>query len=120
MQINIKYNVGIATLAMVLSFSTIQHALSGDFFEEINVADHKVILGQYEDAREIYQKIIRSADSSISAAYAHYKLGTLYKRQNNTEKAKEEYAKGLKSLKGAGKSNHQIGKYLDRALQVIG
>lgn len=107
-------------LLAFLSFGVAQHALPGDFSGEIEVADNKVILGQYEEAKEIYQKIIRSSGFTVVAAYAHYKMGSLYKRQNKPLKAKEEYEKGLLSLKEAGQANHQIGKYLVRALKISG
>ena len=116
---SIKNKIRMSAIVLSLSFGSVHHALSDDFFEEIKIADHKVVLGKFADAQEIYQKIIDSSDSSVVAAYAHYKLGMLHKRQNDTTKAKEEYTRGLESLKKAGESNHQIGKYLERALTII-
>lgn len=116
---SIKFKIGMSALVLCLSFGSVQHAMSDDFSEAIIVADQKVVLGQFEDAQKIYQKIVRSSDSTVVAAYAHYKLGALHKRLNDTAKAKEEYTRGLQSLKAAGESNHQIGKHLERALQFI-
>lgn len=119
-KVSIKYRMLMSVLVGILSFGVVQNAMSDDFSDEIKVADHKIVLGEFEDAQEIYQKIVHSSDSSVVAAYAHYKLGALHKRLNDSAKAKEEYSKGLQSLKKAGEANHQIGKYLERALQVIG
>ncbi|PCI48257.1 MAG: hypothetical protein COB49_06135 [Alphaproteobacteria bacterium] len=112
----LKHYIEMLFLVVLLSFGTVQQALSNDYSEEIKIADRKVILAQYEEAKEIYQNIISSADFSVVEAYAYYKLGSLYKKQNEPLKAKEEYEKGLLSLKKCGKTNHQIGKYLARAL----
>lgn len=116
----VKRRIGMSFLLIFLSAGAAQHALPDDFSGEIKVADQKAIVEQYEDAKDIYQKIIRSSDFSVVEAYAHYQLGSLYKRQNEPAKAKEEYEKGLLSLKECGEANHQIGKYLVRALQVSG
>jgi len=94
-----------------------QTAISDDFSGDIEAADEKVILEQYDAAKNIYQKIIKSSKPSVVVAYAHYKLGTLYKRQNQYQKANNEYEKGLLTLKNAGQPNHQIGKFLAQAIQ---
>ena len=107
-------------MVMALSFASVQPALSGDYSEQLRAADQKVVLGQFEDAQEIYQKIIRSSDASVTAAYAHYKLGALHKTYEEPAKAKDEYVKGLQSLKKAGEPNHQLGKHLLQALKYIG
>lgn len=103
-----------------LFFCFSQNALSDDFSTEIDAADYKFILEQYEEAKEIYQKIIKSSDFSVVEAYAHYKLGLLYKREDKVFKAKGEYKKGLYSLQEAGESNHLIGKYILRELSFTG
>lgn len=113
----IKHGIGALFFVMLLPFGVGQTAFCGEFSQEINAADKKVILEQYDDAKEIYQKIIKSADFSVVEAYAHYKLGSLYKRQYEPEKARQEYEMGLQSLKRAGEADHQVGKYLAQALQ---
>ncbi|MBL4802978.1 MAG: hypothetical protein JKY45_13920 [Emcibacter sp.] len=117
-----KINHKIAMLFFVIfvPFSITQGVCADDYFNDINVADQKVILQEYDEAKKIYNKIIKSADFSVVKAYAHYKLGALYKQQNEFKKAKEEYKKGILSLKNAGQSNHQIGRYLEEALQYTG
>ncbi len=112
--------IGMSFLLMFLSFGGSQQAFSEGFYEDIKVADQKVILEQYEEAKVIYQQIISSSDFSIVEAYAHYKLGSLYSRQQEPAKAISEYQKGLQSLKEAGETNHQIGKYLVRAINAEG
>jgi len=116
----IKSRVVGSFLMIFMSFGVGKQALSRDFSEDINIADRKVILEQYEAAKVIYQRIIASSDFSVVAAYAHYKLGSLHKQQNEPLKAKLEYERGLESLKAAGEDNHQIGRFLLRALQVAG
>ena len=112
--------IGMSLLLMFLSFGIAQNTLAGDFDDQIEMADQKLILQQYDEAKKIYQNIIKSSDYSVVEAYAHYKLGSLYKKQNEAILAKEEYKKGLLSLKNAGEANHQIGKYLVKALNVPG
>lgn len=116
----VKCFIRMCFLLVLLSFGTVPYAFSGDFSEEITIADRKVVLEQFDEAEKIYQKIISSSDFSVVVAYAHYKLGALFKRRNELAKAKAEYEKGLLSLKRAGKSNHQIGKYLIQAMEVSG
>lgn len=116
----IKSRLGWMFLVVALPFMVVQKSFADDYLDEISEADQKVILAQYEDAKKIYKKIISSSDSSVVEAYAHYKLGSLYKRQNELAKAKDEYKKGLLSLKKAGEANHQIGKHLAQALQAVG
>ncbi len=95
-----------------------QPAVSDDFSGDIKRADTKVIMEQYAEAAEIYKNIITASDSAIVRAYAHYKLGDLYRKQHNGEKARQEYQKGLASLKKSGQKNHQIGKYLAHAMKT--
>lgn len=109
--------IGWSCFMVILSFSAGQQAFSRDFSEEIKIADRKVILGQYEAAKIIYQKIITSSNDTVVGAYAHYKLGALYKKQNEPGKARLEYERGLESLEAAGQGDHQIGKFLLRALE---
>ncbi len=113
-----KYRFGWVLLLVSLSFGIGQKALSGQFSDQIEVADNKLILEQFAEAKEIYQKIIDSSEPSVVVAYAHYKLGTVYKRQSDPEMAKIEYENGLLSLKKAGEANHQIGKYLAQAIRI--
>lgn len=103
-------------MAFIL-FIGAQNTLSEDFSDDIEAADEKVILEQYDAAINIYQKIINSSKPSVVVAYAHYKLGTLYKIKNQLQKANTEYEKGLLTLKDAGQPNHQIGKFLVQAIQ---
>ena len=111
-------NFSIVFLGASLFFGGAQQALAFGQSDNIVIADKMVILEQYEDAKKIYRKIIDSSKSSVAVAYAHYKLGAIYKRKNDTKKAKEEYEKGLYSLKKSGQGNHQIAKHLSRALNV--
>ncbi len=111
-------NFSIAFLGASFFFGVAQQALAFGQSDHIVIADKMVVLEQYEDAKKIYRKIINSSKPSVTVAYAHYKLGTMYKRQNDPDKAKEEYEKGLYSLKKSGQSNHQIAKHLSRALNV--
>lgn len=113
-----SYRIGMSFLLMFLFFGTSQQGLTADFSDEIRIADKKVILEQYEEAKVIYQKIISSSDSSVVEAYAHYKLGSVYNRQKKLAKAIEEYEKGLQSLMESGEADHQIGKHLARALNA--
>ncbi|MBL4893402.1 MAG: hypothetical protein JKY59_00795 [Emcibacter sp.] len=115
-----KYRICILFTVIFTFYGMGQSAFANNYSDEINAADKKVILEQYEEAKEIYKKIIKSADFSVVEAYAHYKLGALYKRQHELGKAKEEYQKGIISLKKAGESKHQIGKYLAEALLYTG
>jgi len=105
-------------LGAFLSFGIGQYTLATEYTDDIAIADRKVILEQYEEAKEIYQNIIDSAEPSVVVAYAHYKLGTLYKKQHDPAKAKMEYQKGLTSLKDAGQTNHQIARHLEQALHA--
>jgi len=109
----------VAFLGASLFFGVAQQALAFEQSDHIVIADRMVILEQYEDAKKIYRKIINSSKPSVTVAYAHYKLGTMYKRQNDPDKAKEEYKKGLYSLKKSGQSNHQIARHLSQALKVF-
>ncbi len=113
-----KYSFGWVLLFVSLSFGVGHNALSGEVSNQIEIADNKLILEQYAEAKEIYQKIINSSEPSVVVAYAHYKLGTVYKRQSDPEMAKKEYKKGLLSLRKAGEANHQIGKYLAQAIRI--
>jgi len=113
---NLKYRVSMLCLVMFLSFGMEQKVFSDGSFSEIDMADRKVILGQYEDAKVIYQKVIETSEQAVVEAYAHYKLGALYKKQSKLSQAKAEYEKGILSLKQAGQSQHKIGKYLTQAL----
>jgi hypothetical protein len=106
--------------SIFFNFGALQAVSADDFSNKIKVADNKFLVEQYDEAKTIYQNIIQSSDVPAVVAYAHYKLGTLYKRQNRPEKAKLEYKAGLLSLKEAGEPNHQIAKYLTRALQTGG
>ncbi len=92
-------------------------AMANDFSNQLKIADNKVILQQYKEAENIYQDIISNSKSAVVTAYAHYKLGALYKSQNRVEMAKTEYKKGLSSLKKAGQSNHKIANYLSLELK---
>lgn len=112
-------NFSMVFLGASLSFGMAQQALAFEQSDHIVIADKMVILEQYEDAKKIYRKIIDSSKPSVTVAYAHYKLGAMYKRQNDPDKAKEEYKKGLYSLKKSGQSNHQIAKHLTQALNVF-
>jgi len=112
----IRHNFGIIFFSILMLLGISQQALASEDSENIAIADQKVILEQYEEAKEIYQDIIASSEPSVIVAYAHYKLGSLYKRQNDQGKAKQEYKKGLVTLKDSGQSNHQIAKHLSSAL----
>jgi len=111
---------GAVFLSAFLCFGTGQVAVSGDQSEDVRIADQKIIFEKYEEAKEIYQKIIRTWESPVIAAYAHYRLGSLYKRRNETTKARAEYKKGILSLKKADMADHQIGKYLTQAIRTTG
>ncbi|MCF8474970.1 MAG: hypothetical protein K9G26_09755 [Emcibacter sp.] len=113
-----RHKIGILFLWVALPFCFINQAFSNEYTNDINVADNKLILEQYEEAKKIYERIINTSDYSVVKAYAHYKLGSLYNRQNENGKAKIEYEKGLVVLKNAGENNHKIGKYLAHALEV--
>ena len=106
-------------LGILLCMGTGQAVYSDDFMEDIEKADKKVILEQYEAAKAIYQDIIDAAEPSVIEAYAYYKLGSLYTKQNQAALARAEYEKGLVSLKEAGESNHQIAAFLTRALGSV-
>lgn len=105
-------------LGVLLIFGLGQEVISGDFSDALKVADRSVILERYDEAREIYNNIIASADSPVVVAYAHYRLGILYKRQKLIQKARQQFMKGLASLKKAGQKNHQIAKYLAQAMNA--
>ncbi|VAX06751.1 hypothetical protein MNBD_ALPHA03-377 [hydrothermal vent metagenome] len=112
-------NFSIVFLGASLFFGVAQPALAFEQSDHIIIADKMVILEQYEEAKKLYRKIVDGSKSSVTVAYAHYKLGTMYKRQNDPDKAKEEYKKGLYSLKKSGQSNHQIARHLTQALNVF-
>ncbi len=112
-------NFSMVFLGALLSFGVAQRALASEPSDHIAIADKMVILEQYENAKKIYRKIIDKSKPSVTVAYAHYKLGAMYKRQNDPGKAKEEYQKGLNSLKKSGQTNHQIAKHLSQALNVF-
>lgn len=105
-----------AICSVIFCLSLGQTALSGDFLLDIDKADKKVILEQYDAAKEIYREIIDTSEPSVVKAYAHYKLGTLFTREKQAKLARSEYEKGLLSLKKAGEYNHQIGNFLTQAL----
>jgi len=117
---NIKQMSGAVFFGVFLCFGTGQAAVSGDQSEDIRIADQKIIFEKYDEAKEIYQKIIRTSESPVVAAYAHYRLGSLYKRRNEVSKARTEYKKGILSLKKSDMADHQIGKYLTQAIKTTG
>ena len=113
-----RKTVGQSLLCVAFIFGVGQAAVSGDFSGELKVADRNVILERYDKATEIYKNIISSADSPVVVAYAHYKLGALYKQQRLIVKARQQFIKGLACLKEAGQKNHQIAKYLTQAVNA--
>lgn len=117
---NMKHVNRAVLFGVFLYFGTGQVAMSGDQSKDIRIADRKIILEKYDEAKEIYQKIIRTSESPVVAAYAHYRLGSLYKRRNEVSKARAEYKKGILSLKQADMADHQIGKYLAQAIRTTG
>jgi len=119
MKMNVRHKTGILLL-LVISLGFGQAVLADDYTDDINLADKKVILEQYEEAIAIYKDIIQSSGSSIIKAYAHYKLGMLYKRRGDFLVSKSEYEKGMATLKKSGQSSHKIGVFLAKALKSAG
>jgi|GEM_PF-7003673 len=113
-----KINI-LCVIGFFLTMTSFAKADDQGAMQAISKADQLMLMQNYADAEQQYQSAMKMAESALSRAYAHYKLGTIYNDRNNRTLAKKHWNAGVAALRAEGQENSSLHFHLQEAIKDV-